>query len=25
MMKMFSKGGIGKMMRGLAGKIPGIN
>jgi len=25
MMKMFSKGGIGKMMRGLAGKIPGMN
>jgi hypothetical protein len=24
-MKMFSKGGIGKMMRGLAGKIPGMN
>ena len=25
MMKMFSKGGIGKMMRGFAGKIPGMN
>ena len=25
MMKMFSKGGIGKMMRGLAGKFPGMN
>ena len=25
MMKMFSKGGIGKMMRGLAGKLPGMN
>ena len=24
MMKMFSKGGIGKMMRGLAGRFPGI-
>jgi signal recognition particle subunit SRP54 len=24
MMKMFSKGGIGKMMRGLAGKFPGM-
>jgi signal recognition particle subunit SRP54 len=25
MMKMFSKGGIGKVMRGLSGKLPGIN
>ncbi len=25
MMKMFSKGGISKMMRGLAGKFPGMN
>ena len=25
MMKMFSKGGIGKLMRGLSGKLPGIN
>ena len=25
MMKMFSKGGIGKMMRGLSGKFPGMN
>ena len=25
MMKMFSKGGIGKMMRGLTGRFPGIN
>ena len=25
MMKMFSKGGIGKMMRGLTGKFPGMN
>jgi signal recognition particle subunit SRP54 len=24
MMKMFSKGGIGKMMRGLAGRFPGM-
>jgi signal recognition particle subunit SRP54 len=25
MMKMFSKGGIGKLMRGLSGKLPGMN
>jgi len=25
MMKMFSKGGIGKMMRGLTGRFPGMN
>ena len=25
MMKMFSKGGIGKMMKGLAGRFPGMN
>ena len=25
MIKMFSKGGISKMMRGLAGKFPGMN
>jgi len=25
MMKMFSKGGIGKLMRGLSGKFPGMN
>ena len=24
MMKMFSKGGIGKMMRGLSGRFPGM-
>jgi signal recognition particle subunit SRP54 len=24
MMKMFSKGGMGKMMRGMAGKFPGM-
>ena len=24
MMKMFSKGGIGKLMRGLGGRLPGI-
>ncbi|MDH4285118.1 MAG: signal recognition particle protein, partial [Gallionellaceae bacterium] len=24
MMKMFSKGGMAKMMRGLAGKLPGM-
>jgi hypothetical protein len=25
MMKMFSKGGVGKMMRGLTGRFPGMN
>jgi signal recognition particle subunit SRP54 len=24
MMKMFSKGGMAKMMRGMAGKLPGM-
>jgi signal recognition particle subunit SRP54 len=24
MMKMFSKGGMGKLMRGMAGKLPGM-
>jgi signal recognition particle subunit SRP54 len=25
MMKMFSKGGMGKLMRGLSGRFPGMN